>query len=273
MDCRFVEVVINGEYNGLYLLTEKIEDDKNRVDLKKKKDEVLFEIEQAYRHDYECENCISLRSWVHLTFKDPEPEDLSADEFAELYEKMYYFLTEVDDAIRSNSYEEYSQYIDVESFVDWYIVNEFVKNYDSQFVTSCYCYVKDGKLHMGPCWDYDTCYGNQDVATCLYPEGTHVKSAPWFNRLMRNDEFYSLVCERWQTLVSEGVFDELLKSVDEQTEYLSQASENQFDKWPDSLRANDLRGRYALYTYEEEIDYLKYWISARIEWLNSTWTG
>ncbi|MBQ6053214.1 MAG: CotH kinase family protein [Clostridia bacterium] len=272
MDCRFVEVVINGQYNGLYLLAEKIEDDDERVDIKKKNDDVIFEIEQPYRHNNLCDNCIFLRSGVHLTFKDPEPEDLTESEFASLYSKLQSFMTSADSAIRSGNYEEYSQYIDVDSFVSWYIVNEFVKNFDSQFVTSCYCYVKDGRLYMGPCWDYDTCYGNQDVATCLDPKGYHVKNAPWFNYLMRDSEFFSLVCRRWQQLVDEGVFDGMLEDIDTQTEYLSAASANQFDRWRDSLKTTDLRGKRSLFTYKEELDYLKNWINERVKWLNTKWT-
>ncbi len=271
MDCRFVEVVINGEYNGLYLLTEKIEDDDERVDIKKKNGDVIFEIEQPYRHNNQCADCIFLRSGAHLTFKDPEPEDLTGSEFASLYSKLQTLMTSADSAIRSGSYDEYSRYIDVDSFVSWYIVNEFVKNFDSQFVTSCYCYVKDGKLYMGPCWDYDTCYGNQDVATCLDPKGYHVRNSPWFSYLMRDSEFFSLVCARWRQLVSEGVFDKMLSDIDIQTEYLSVASANQFDRWKDSLKNTDLRGKRSLFTYKEELDYLKNWITERVKWLNTKW--
>ena len=272
MDCRFVDVVINGEYNGLYLLTEKIEDDKNRVDLSKKDGDTLFEIEQAFRHNDICDNCIPLKSGAHLTFKDPEPEDLTAEEFIDRKNAMTEFLSAADAAIKSKDYEQFSAYIDVESFINWYIVNEFVKNYDSQFVTSCYCYVKEGKLFMGPCWDYDTCMGNQDVATCMDPKGFHVRIAPWFVSLLKSDEFCSLLYSRWNELVSDGVFDNMLLSIDEQTEYLSQASAVQFERWPDSLRSTDLRGRKALFTYEEELEYLKNWISQRVEFLNSKWT-
>ncbi|MBQ1862116.1 MAG: CotH kinase family protein [Clostridia bacterium] len=271
MDCRFVEVFFNGEYNGLYLLTEKVEDDDERVDIKKKNGDVIFEIEQEYRHEYQCKNCISLRSGVHLTFKDPEPKDLSLNEMKKLHSSMQSFMNDVDQAIRSDDYKKYTEYIDVDSFVNWYIVNEFVKNFDSQFVTSCYCYVKNGKLYMGPCWDYDTCYGNQDVATCMDPKGYHVRNAPWFNYLMRNDEFFSLVCGRWQELVEDGVFDKMLENIDEQTEYLSSASANQFDRWRDSLKSTDLRGKKSLFTYNDELDYLKNWISGRVNWLNTKW--
>ncbi|MBQ4628774.1 MAG: hypothetical protein IJB44_06820 [Clostridia bacterium] len=64
----------------------------------------------------------------------------------------------------------------------------------------------------------------------------------------------------------------MLLSIDEQTEYLSQASAVQFERWPDSLRSTDLRGRNALFTYEEELEYLKNWISQRVDFLNSKWT-
>ena len=273
MECRFVEVVINGEYNGLYLLTEKIEDDKERVDISKKRGDVIFEIEQSYRHNNNCENCVFLRSGVHVTFKDPEPDDLSEEEFNELYSEVQPFMSKTDSAIRSGNFDEYSKYINVDSFVNWYIVNEFVKNFDSQFVTSCYCYIKDGILYMGPCWDYDTCMGNQDVATCIDPKGYHVKNAPWYNYLMGDSSFFSLVCERWQQLVSDGVFDEVLKSGDEQTAFLSEASVNQFKRWRDSLKVTDLRGRKSLFSYEQELEYLKTWITARIEWLNAKWVA
>ena len=272
MDCMFVEVVLNGEYNGLYLLTEKVEDEKTRVDLSKKTGDALFEIEQAYRHNDICDNCIHLKSNTHITFKDPEPEDLTDVEFENLHEQMSGLLTDADNAIRSRDFQQISKFIDVDSFIDWYIVNEFVKNYDSQFVTSCYCYIKNGILYMGPCWDYDTCMGNQDVASCLSPNGLHVRQAPWFNHLMRTGEFFDLVCERWNELVADGVFDGMLKSIDEQTEYLSEASVSHFERWPDSLRSSDLRGRHALFTYEEEISYLKDWIEKRVEYLNQKWT-
>lgn len=271
MDKMFVDVVINGEYNGLYLLTEKVEDSQTRVDLSKKNGDVLFEIEQAYRHDYHCENCIELESGAHLTFKEPEPEDLSLRDFKLKYSQMEDFFEAADDAIRSKDFSQFSDYIDVESFINWYIVNEFVKNFDSRFVTSCYCYVKNGKLFMGPCWDYDTCMGNQDVETCMDPKGFHVRIAPWYVSLLRNDEFYSMLCNRWEELVSSGVFDRFIQNIDEQTEYLSEASANHFERWPTSLTSGDLRGKNALFTYEEEIDYLKNWIEKRIEFLNSKW--
>ncbi len=271
MDCMFVDVVINGEYNGLYLLTEKIEDGKNRVDISKKNGDVLFEIEQPYRHDNKCDNCIQLKSGTHLTFKDPDVEDLTADELSEKLSQMRDFFDKADDAIRSKNYDKFSEYIDVDSFISWYIVNEFVKNYDSQFVTSCYCYVKDGKLYMGPCWDYDTCMGNQDVATCLSAEGYHVSMAPWYHSLLKNDTFFELLCKRWQKLSSQGVFDDLLTFVDEQTAYLSSAAAAHFECWPDSLQVKDLRGGKSLFTYEEEVEYLKNWIRQRVEWLDKNW--
>ena len=63
----------------------------------------------------------------------------------------------------------------------------------------------------------------------------------------------------------------MLENIDEQTEYLSSASANQFDRWRDSLKSTDLRGKKSLFTYNDELDYLKNWISGRVNWLNTKW--
>lgn len=273
VDFSFVNIFINNDYYGLYLLTDKIRDGDASVDICKSDGDVLFEIEQGYRHGYDCGNCIWLRSGTHVTFKEPRPSDLTKEEFGSLYKSINESLSETDSLIRKGKFDEYSQRIDIDSFVNWYILNEFVKNYDSSFVTSCYCYIKDGILYMGPAWDYDTCMGNQDSRECFSPEGFWIsESAPWYVYLCKNREFSNRIRERWTELYSDGLFERLPGIIDKQTEYLKESSELEFRRWPDMITNKDLRGKKSTTDYLAELEYLKDWIQKRTDWLNSKWS-
>jgi len=270
VEAKYVDVYINGEYNGLYVLTEKIQIHDERVDINEYT-EGLFEIEVDWRHNYDCEYCIKLNSGAHVMYKQAEAEDIGEERKKELYKEFRLFLTTVDKSMRKG-YREFSKYIDIPSFVDWYIVNEFVKNFDSGFTTSCYCYIKNGKLYMGPPWDYDTCMGNQNVATCLYPDGYHVRYSPWFSMLMDDPVFFRKVRERWTELRNAGVFDKFLSDILEIPKtMIAQSEQKTHQLYKHKLKSRDLRGDLSLYTFEDEVDYLYNWVKKRIEWLDSEW--
>lgn len=267
-DCRFVDLYLNGKYNGNYLIVEAIQIHKNRLDIDAET-EALFEIEAAYRHD-DHTDCIIVPSGLHIMYKKPDEEDISTEIRNENFQNFKQFLNELDISL-GKGYGEYSQYIDVDSFIDWYIVNEFVKNYDSAFTSSCYCFIKDGKLHMGPVWDYDTCYGNQEIATCINPEGYHVNGSPWYSKLTSDDDFNKLLRIRWKQLRNEQVFDTLLLRLLEGVDYIAESEKKDHELWRDALKSKGLRGSKSKYTFEEEIDYLIDWIIARMEWLDGEW--
>ena len=270
-DCRYVDVFFNGKYNGTYLLLEAIQIHENRVDIDEET-EAIFEIEATYRHEGH-ENCVkmSLSGDHHIMYKRPGEKDIYPDVRAANLEKFKTFFMELE-ASFTKGYNSYCEYIDVDSFIDWYIVNEFVKNYDSGFTSSCYCYIKDGKLHMGPIWDYHTCYGNQDVATGLNPKGYHVQTtSPWYSVLCRDETFAGLLRERWTQLVDDGVFDGFVKTIFSTAEYISASADKNFKIWPDAMKDKSLRGKPAKYTYDEELDYMVKWCMERINWLNGEW--
>jgi hypothetical protein len=174
----------------------------------------------------------------------------------------------------SQGYEAYSQFIDVDSFINWYIVNEFTKNFDSAFTASCYNFLKNGKLHMGPIWDYDTPYGSQDIGppvNKLNPEGFHVSSSPWFRRLMQDETFHRLVQERWTEIRDDGVFDYFFQMMDAAAARISESAQLNFERWPCSM-AFSLRPRHvSRFTHEGEIEYIQDWVNRRIAWLDTQW--
>ena len=269
-ECKYVDLFVNGEHQGPYLLTEKIQIHENRVDIDWDTS-ALFEIEMEYRHPGNCHYCTVVPSGVHIMMVDPDEDDTSTEELDKKYIECKSLLTAADISL-GMGYDEYSKYIDVESFIDWYIVNEFVKNYDSGFTTSCYFFInREGKLTMGPVWDYDTCYGNQVVETCIDPQGYHVRKSPWYTTLNNDPDFKAMLHERWTELRDNGMFDDFVKKITDTADYISESQKLDAILWPGAMKSRDLRGHLSLFTYEEELDYLITWVTRRINWLDRQW--
>lgn len=274
--CRYVNLVVNGEYHGLYLLTEKIEIHADRADLDIAAGDMLLEIDPPGRHDNECDYCIDLAEVpvaTHVRLCEPQAEDYDETFMANAHETAETALNAVVPAIE-RGLDAFSEIADVQSFVDWFIVNEFVRNGDSGFRTSCYCYLEDGILHMGPAWDYDTCMGNQNSSAYFAPEGFYIseqKQAYWYYLLMRNKDFVSLVKERWTSLRDDGIFDDFLASIDETEVYLAESIALDNERWPGGPERDDLRGKYSCDSAEEETDYIRNWVEKRIAWLDRQW--
>ncbi|MDD4773091.1 MAG: CotH kinase family protein, partial [Eubacteriales bacterium] len=264
VEVRYVDVFFNGAYNGLYLLSEKIQAHEERVDIEGTG--TLFEIEMPYRHD-DCSACVITSMGLHLMTDyhlGADPEYITEGDLLALKAR----IDRAESAMSSD--KAYGDYIDTDSFVKWYIVNEFSKNYDSNFTTSCYCYLnEEGRLAMGPPWDFDTCMGNQDsTATGTSPKGFHVADAPWYAVLLKNPSFRGAVEEMWTALRDRGVFDDLYADIDAVAEAISESRQLTHERWPDALGRTDLRGAKSLFTYQEELDWLREWTAGRIDWLD-----
>ncbi|MBQ8381754.1 MAG: CotH kinase family protein [Clostridia bacterium] len=261
---EYVDVVVNGEYAGTWVLTEKIQIHEERIDVP---DDVgvLFEIEMVYRHT--CDTCIILyedsnrSNSVHLrlkTYKGVDLEDMDQRAKDAALAELQPFFNGLSDAFtREKTLEAISQYIDVDSFVNWYLLNELTRNYDSQFVTSCYCYIDEtGRLYMGPVWDFDTCYGTQDPQI----DGYRVKNAPWYTQLFECEAFVRLVCERWTELKNNGLIDAFCASIDQTALRIAASEQLNHALYPHSeLGSSD---------FDEAVEYFKSWLDARIAWMD-----
>lgn len=266
-DNEYVDVIVNGKYSGTYVLTEKAEFGKNRIDVPKAKG-TLFEIERVYRHS--CDICITLEenredpsNSIHLTlltYRGKNIDDLDVEERGEAKKTYRKFFQNAERAMKSGGMEELEKYMDVSTFVDWYLINELTRNYDSAFITSCYCYINEqGRLCMGPCWDYDTSYGIQFPET----EGAWIQEAPWYDWLFRySPSFVTLVRERWTELRENGIVEWFDAAVDEASEKIQQSEILQHARYPDSQMFN--------VSYDQAMYYFRYWLDRRFDWMDET---
>ena len=260
---HFAEVSINGESKGLYQFTEKVETgDSNRVKIG---DEgYLLEVDQLDRID---DDDIAFWTNKKLLFvvKDPDLEWGSVE-----LEEIESYVNETENILYGETFKDpdtgYSKYIDVDSFVDWYIINEISKNNDAIFFSSVYMnYVSGEKLKMGPLWDFDIAFGNINYNNNEKIEGFWIKNALWIERLFEDEKFISKVKKRYKYFYNNKNY--ILEKVRiysnqiEQPRIKNESVWNILGKyiWPNYFIGN---------SFDDEQIYFENWINDRMDWLN-----
>ncbi|MGB1254429.1 MAG: CotH kinase family protein [Thiolinea sp.] len=261
-DSRFVELSINDEFLGLYQVTQKVEESSNRVNIGD--DGFLLEVDQLDRLD---EDDVFFRTDRHLfNIKDPNL-DFSDEKF--LYIEKY--IKTVENVLMGNDFLDpdtgYKKYVDIDSFVDWYLINELAKNQDAAFHTSVYMHiVPGGKLMMGPVWDFDIGFGNnKNPETRTFdPQGFWVERSPWIRRMFKDPVFINRLKSRFQYFY--GKRDQIRAGIRKNAEYIDAAQARNYTRW-------QTLGKYVwpnpVYfdTYEEEVDHFADWLDKRFDWM------
>lgn len=201
---RFVDVYVNGKYRGNYMITEKVEANKDRIDIDIENGDFLIEITEKDGGDITYVTTSTLKA----RFEVNEPEKPTAAQKAKLQD----ILDKADAAINSGNISEMKKYIDIESFVNFYIANEYLKMLDFHYSSPRF-YIKDSKVYAGPVWDFDLSMGNANANFAPYADymsgnglGASYKglwcqrSFPWYVTLMKNSEFKKLVKARYNEL-------------------------------------------------------------------------
>lgn len=267
---ELVEVVLNNEYLGVYLLCDQIEVKPSRVSIETESAEVdtgyLVELDNRAPSEGK-ENVDYFYSYgFPYGIKSPETDA----EYYSVNQLKYIqqYLDKAMDVIINKNFNEIKKYIDIDSFVDSYIIQELFKNCDVGF-SSFYLYKdKGGVLFAGPLWDFDISTGNcdySDVDTPLYYRTRNVNI--WYKNLMNVSEFYSLVANRYRELQPE--IEKIILEGNEILTTYRNAFERNFERWqimgiyvwPNTQEIVNLK------TIDEQINYLSNWLSTRNQWL------
>ena len=229
---EYVELFLNNEHVGTYLIGQKVEESKNRVNIGD--DGYLIEIDtNAHgRIDEEDVYFKSSQSGVWSednVFNIKEPGlDYDTDEFNTIKDLVDNF----EKALFGDNFKDpelgYRAYIDLDSFIDWYIVNEISKNQDAASFSSIYFnYIPGGKIKMGPIWDFDLAFGNVNYSTAEFPSGLWIKSgSPWYKRMFEDEYFANLVKERYVFFYQN--LEQFNSKVDDFELYLSKSQKKNF---------------------------------------------
>lgn len=281
--CEFVEVYLNGSYNGVYLLVERIDGENDAfgmdepISMENLDGDCFFEKDISGKADAMSDIVFECPYWANQSkdcFVLQYPELTGEAEIAEVVKYLNNYMVRADNAIMGRSDEPYTQYVDVDSWVDFIIMQEISKNVDGNLKTSCYMYKRagDDKIYMATLWDFDIAYGgaswdNADLLHNAYadcPTGTGVtdfmtinSSCPWFYSLYTN---HSEFREKIKTAYAEyrsTVVPELKRMINEQGAYLVKASEHNSEVWD--------------VDFANGVSDLSDWLNCRIDWLDGMW--
>ena len=263
-DARPLEVVLNGDYIGLYFLTEHIRVDKDRVNIVEQEDEEtdnekitggwLVEID-----NYDDDPHITIKeggkTTMWITYKTPEV--LSPQQEQYLTEQMKL----IDNLVYGDkNSDELWNYLDMDALAKFYIVQELTDNYES-FHGSCYLHKELGeneKWYFGPVWDFGSSF-NRDKSQYMY-QGD-VWHNHWIPEICKFPAFMNRVKEVWNEFYN-GDYNNIYNFIDTHENLIAQAAVKDKERW------SQYHGSQTIGTYIERTTNV---LRKNAEWLNDQW--
>ena len=299
---KFYDLYINNDYRGLYVLMEKIKRDENRVDITKLEEgsvnggyivkidkptgdggdcNTCYDDSFSFRSNYDENGNITEDSPIYFIYHYPKPSDINNNQKIHIST----IINDFESVLSSDNFDDpdtgYRSLIDLDSFIDFFIINEFTKNIDGYRLSTFINVDIDKKIKMGPIWDFNLAFANADYCDASNTQGWlynfnsicpgDIWQVPfWWTRLMESDYFKENLKERWRLLRSTTLSNISIESqINSYVDYLNsnKAISQNFYKWP-------ILGQYVWpnyfigATHDSEIDFLKGWISQRLNWMD-----
>lgn len=299
---KFVEVVINGEYLGIYVFSEKIKRDPNRVNIAKLSsgqntgDAVtggyIFKVDKSTGsggdgwtsafpppvHPY--------GQTIFFQYEYPKAEDITLQQKQYISEYVNTFESVLSGSDFDDPENGFRKYADELSFIDYFLVNEISKNVDGYRLSTFLHKEREslgGKIRIGPVWDYDIAWHNANYCSgdvlegwaYQFPcEGDYWQVPFWWSRMLEDSTFANNLRCRWEMLRGNELSNQWFESyIDSVALLLGESQQRNFTVWP-------ILGVYVWPnpwpyppTYAAEIESLKNWIFQRLQWLDVNLPG
>ena len=276
---QYCEVVLNGNYRGLYVFMEKVKVDKNRVNIEKMDESCNLPPEvtggyivQANRADNDplaWRMQTYLHNWGWAVYTEfihhyPKHENITSTQsdyihnvFLDLESVAHSYNTDISTGIPS--------VIDIPSFVDFMIMAEFTSNVDVYHLSTFFHKDRCGKLRAGPIWDYNLAFGydafgNRSGYDVWQFDNQDNTGPRFWKDLFDTDEFRCYFAKRWFELTEEGMpldYDRICNRIDEIDAVIAEAIGRDNQRW-------NQMSQHAQY-----VNNMKNWLQQRINWLNS----
>ena len=270
--CRYIDLILNGDYVGNYMICDKIEVSKDRVDITKMDETCIEEPEisggylvqgtgNGKRKDNEF---FKTEKGITLSYEYPKAEDITEEQRIYLKKKI--------DEIEAKVYENNTENIDLESFARYFLVEDFSGNQDGIF-NSFYLYKerRDDKIYFGPVWDFDLAFDN---AMVLYPTNekknfaykftlTNGSANKFLSNLLSNETVLKKVKDIWKKMTNTVFTKEVMRDyINEQFELIYESQKLNYIRW-DALKTKQFMEAVIRGSFEAEVDYLKEFIEKR----------
>lgn len=299
---QFVELLIDNDYKGVYLFVEKIKRDDGRVDISKlDQDDLLGDsLTGGYIIKIDKSTGSNNASWTSsYQTNSSNPRNVSflyhypkADEIKPSQESyIQAFISNFENSLYGANFLDsnlgYRQYIDINSFVDYYLLNEATRNVDGYRISTFLYKNKDSKnnkLFIGPPWDYNLGWGNADYCdggsstgwasdfNFICP-GDNFQIPFWWQKMLSDPEFLNRLNCRWNEL-RQGPFntDSINDLIDSVSLFLQEPATRNFSKW-NILNNWVWPNNFVGGSYLTEIGFIKNWINDRFLWIDNNLPG
>lgn len=273
----YCEVVINGEYKGLYILQEKIKAGSDRVNvLKIGTSDItspnvtggfITKADKTTGGDPIAWSMPSYTTTVDFIHELPKPAAVQPSQTAYIYDQFLQ-LASTSNANATSVINGYPSVIDVPSFVDFMLINELASNADAYQFSTYFHKDRNGKLRAGPIWDFNLTYGNDLFLWGFDRSKTDIwqfsngdnEGAKFWTDLFNNPLYKCYFAKRWNQLTQTGQplnYSSLVQFVDATLNYISEAKVREHQKWG------------TVTNQDTEITNLKAFLSNRISWITT----
>ena len=293
---KLFELVINGEYKGVYVLLEKIKRDKNRVDIAKLTPQDIEgdELTGGYIVKIDKVNGTETEGWysdfppytdawqkILYQYHYPDEDEITLEQKNYIINKINEFESVMYSPTFNEPFGGYYDLIGLDSFADVFLITELSRNVDGYRLSAFMHKDKNsngGKLKCGPIWDYNFTFGNADYYSAWSTSGWHLytefRDDPfqipfWWKKLMMDKIFTNRIARRWADL-RQNIFSNqhILGMTDSLSSLLAESQVRNFNKW--KILGTYVWPNYFIgNTFESEINYLKSWVNYRLNWLDS----
>jgi hypothetical protein len=289
--CRYVELFLNGNYQGVYVLMEKIKRNKNRVDIAKllttdnsgadltggyiiKIDKLTGGGGEGWYSDYY--NAVG-RTYYQYDY--PKAKEITSTQ-------KTYIQSCVRNMERSLYQEKftgtgsYHDFLNDSSFIDFMIINELAKNVDGYRLSSYLYKGKNDRLNCGPIWDFNLTYGNADYYSGWLTTGfqyqaylgnDNSQNPFWWSKLMCDPNYVKQLKRRWVLLRRKELsYQRISFVIDSLTSVIAEAKDRNYQRWP-ILGVRVWPNYYVGYSYDSEVSWMGNWINQRLTYLDQQW--
>jgi hypothetical protein len=271
----FVDLILNGEKKGLYLLMETVEASPARVDLEEQptaaNGDTGFILEQTWGAAGAEDIDYIVVGGIQYEINYPKIDDdgIDPNRYGIIVAYMKDYVRRVNLALDAKDYGAFLDLCDEDSFVDFLLIQELSKNIDADASSrSVYFYKKpNDKLHMGPVWDFDQTYGTYEGGG---PYGYFVRARHlWFKKLTAISEFCAAYRTRYIWFYKE-VFPYVLNALDDAVFYIYPSVQSNFERWPELLNTNSEMFHsqlHDIHSFGEHYGFMRSFLIARADWL------
>jgi hypothetical protein len=271
---QLVEVILNDRYEGVYLLAEqlKLHQDRVAVDDTDVSGGYLLHMISRERTPGERFFTTAVEKQA-IVYKDPDRDEISYGranwirDYVSRCERRLY-----GDRFRDRR-RGYRHCLDMDAAVEYLLLNELFRNQATFWFSTHMHKSVGGKLVLGPIWDFDLAIGNSDAVEPNQLAGWQYDASPWAERLYADPAFRRRMATRWRDLRERGIEGHIRQALDSGVRQLAGAQERNFSRWPVFERAKnrgprDPRTGKLPANHAEAVDYLKWWLTQRIEWID-----